>query len=505
MKKRPTGFSERLHHAILRRITRTRSIEWTRRQTRHVLELFRDASKHVPAYQRLLQRIELDPRTIRTVADIAEHVPATSKHSYINAYPRTELLWDTDTKRIATFTATSGSTGKPTYFMRSPTIDYQASVLHEEFFRQSCDTRKPTLVIVCFGMGIWIGGLITYNAFQKIASRGYPISIITPGVNIAESLRALRELAPMYEQVIMCGYPPFVKDILDAAQAEGTDLKSLKLRFVFAAEAFTDTFRMHIAKRTAAHPYQHITNIYGTAELGAMAWETPLAGMLRHLASKNKKIFTALFGTTMRIPTLAQYVPDFCAFTEKNGELFVHADSAMPLVQYALGDKGGVFTSAELQSRLKHIGVDLRAEAKKHGITHITELPFVYVYERTDFVVSLYGLNVFPQPVREVLLTDGFARICTGKCTLETVFDAAHNQQLVVHIELAPRIKKIPPRFERALCNRIAEQLRNKNAEYRELSAHIGERALPRLVFWPNGSEQYFARGIKQKWVVKKT
>jgi phenylacetate-CoA ligase len=59
-------------------------------------------------------------------------------------------------------------------------------------------------VIVGFGMGVWIGGLITYKAFEIAAKRlGHPVSIITPGINKQEIFHALRELAPQFKETII--------------------------------------------------------------------------------------------------------------------------------------------------------------------------------------------------------------------------------------------------------------------------------------------------------------
>lgn len=496
MKKRPTQYTSASLVRIVLRIKRASSEAWQKHQRAVEHALVRDAKKQVPAYSHYAHT------TQTTAGD-----PVTSKKKYVCTYPRTDLLWQGKITTPAVFTATSGSTGEPTYFMRSRNVDEQASIIHELFYTHACNPKEPTLVIVCFGMGIWIGGLITYNAFRLTAERGHPISIITPGVNIKETLRALRELAPMYKQVIMCGYPPFIKDILDTATHEGVNVKKLNLRLLFAAEAFSDRFREYMGRLIGTeHLYRDITNIYGTADIGAMAFETPLAGMVRHLTSKNKKLFTALFGSIARTPTLAQYIPDFCSFTEREGQLYTYGDSAMPLINYELGDRGGVFTFDELCTRAHAVGIDIRAQAKKARILDtVSELPFVYVYERTDFVVTLYGLNVFPEPIRETLLMRSFAKSYTGKCTLETVYDAKNQQKLFVHIECKEGVEPPTPSVAHFLSLQIAKNLREKNAEYNELYNHLGERALPVLQFWPHGSERYFRSDIKQKWVIKNT
>ena len=77
--------------------------------------------------------------------------------------------------------------------------------------------KEPTLVIIGFGMGVWIGGTLTYRAFDIASRRAYPVSVLPAGVNKTEILKALHDLAPSFKQTIIIGYPPFVKDILDEA------------------------------------------------------------------------------------------------------------------------------------------------------------------------------------------------------------------------------------------------------------------------------------------------
>lgn len=243
-------------------------------------------------------------------------------------------------------------------------------------------------------------------------------------------------------------------------------------------------------------------NIYGTADIGTMAFETPISALIRKIAVDKKKVFRALFGETTRTPTFAQFVPSFTSFSERSGELFVHGDSVMPLVNYAVGDRGGVLTFDEVHKRLKKEGIEIKKIAKEYGISDtVREMPFVFVYERIDFSTSLYGLQIYPEPVREAILMRPFSTHCTGKCALEAEFDEEQNQYLRVHVELQGS-EALPAGLTKILIKHIVKQIETKNAEYRELVKHVGVRAHPKITFWPRGDEKYFKQGIKQKWVV---
>ena len=81
--------------------------------------------------------------------------------------------------------STSGSTGEPFYFPRNEQLDWEYSILAEMFLRNSSyNYKEPTLIIVGFGMGVWIRGLLTYKSSEIAFQRWhYPISIITRGIN----------------------------------------------------------------------------------------------------------------------------------------------------------------------------------------------------------------------------------------------------------------------------------------------------------------------------------
>lgn len=469
----------------------------------HLMRLFSKMAATVPAYQRHLQRSGINASDIRSPKDLSK-IPPLTKHNYIRANPYADLFYGGSLASAHIMTSTSGSTGEPSYFARSHAVDEKSAVIHERFFRSSTLAKnKPTLVMVCFGMGVWIGGVITYQAFQILGKKGYPFSIITPGINVSEIIKALRILAPQYPQLILIGYPPFIKDVLDAARDEGVSLADRRVAVICAAEAFTEQFRDYIAKASGVHDtLTDIMNIYGSADLGTMAFETPLSVLIRRLAMTKQALFDAIFNGTSKTPTLAQFVPEYTHFSELQGELLISGDSAMPLLRYAIGDQGGVRSLDSISALFSDHGLDLTAEVKKAGVSRADmSLPFVYVYERSDLSTTLYGLQVFPETVKEVLLQKPFVSQLTGRVALTTKYDDAHDQYLEINVELR-REKAATSALSARLQNAIVRNLTLKNGEFRELFTSLGQKAVPRLHFWPHQDPLYFRRDIKQKWVV---
>jgi len=479
---------------------------WEKKRRARALELFHRAARDVPAYRDFLRENQILPAKVRTWKDF-QLVPPVDKKNYLRQYPFQKLVWPGVPHSHLVWTATSGSTGKPFYFPRNEVLDRQyADTLRLFLDHSSHGAGKPTLVIVGFGMGVWIGGLITYQGYQ-IAARegGYPVSILTPGINKKEIFGALRELAPHFSETILVGYAPFVKDILDSARAEGIDLKKINLRLHFAAEAFTENFRDYLAKvGHIGNVCRDTMNIYGSADIGAMAFETPVAILARRLvnADRSRAAFKAVFGDISKTPTLAQYDPRSIVFEAHEGELLLTGDNVMPLVRYAIGDHGGVMSYPELEQRLATCGINFEHEITVHRLRDCRyELPFVFIYERTDLSTTLYGLQVYPEHVREALIAAPVNRFVTGKFTMKTEFDKHENQYLEINIETLPGAK-IGPTTSAVIVKAVTENLDRVNSEFRELHRFIGDRALPRVVFWPAEDPKYFRPGVKQKWTL---
>lgn len=469
-----------------------------------VLDSFKRMARNVPAYKKFLAAHNVDPSSVCSPKDIAR-IPLMDKSNYLRKYPYAELFWNGTLEVPHTMTATSGSTGDPFYFARSSSVDEQSALIHEQFFlRSSLSKTKPTLVIVCFGMGVWIGGLLTYQAFQLLHKRKYPFSIITPGINKGEILKTLRLLAPQYEQILFAGYPPFIKDIIDEAIEAEIPLTKYRIAVIFAAEAFSEQFREYICKKAGIHNLLTDTmNIYGSADIGSMAFETPLSILVRRLAIKTPALFADIFGDITKTPTLAQFDPSFVAFEEVEGQVVISGNSAMPLVRYALGDQGGVRSFSTIEALALTHGIVLKDEMAAAGISsELSKLPFTFVFERSDLSTTLYGLQIYPETIREVLQREEYAAYITGRFTLLTVFDEKQDQYLEINIELRRDVEATtPPSLD--ISVELLKNLKLKNGEFKELYAFLGSRAEPRLQFLPYEDPRYFRRDAKQKWVVK--
>jgi len=468
------------------------------------LELFQRAAKEVPAYQSFLSGQGINPSEIKDEGSF-QTVPLTSKNGYLVHHKLSDLIWP-DTANPLLFCATSGSTGEPYYFPRDEKLSWQYSFLLEDFMRSSSYGDSSTLVLIGFGMGVWIGGVITLRAFEIASSRlKQPIAILPTGYNKSELYKALRKLSPQYSQTIIVGYPPFVKELVDEAPGEGIDLTSLNVRFLFAAEAFTETFRNYLCEKAGVKdPVRDTLNIYGTADIGAMAYETPLSILIRRLAINDPMLYMDMFGQIEKTPTLSQYNPEFIEFEAVDGEVVLTADGALPLIRYAVGDHGGVLDYGHIKKLMTHYGVNLEAEIAKANIRPFVnkDLPFVYVYERVNLSATIHGINIYPEFIKEALLDESIADSFTERFTMATKTDIHHNQFLSINLELQKNVEPSAHLKKQAL-HAIRDSLLARSSEFLEISKVKNAGSLLKIELWHNGHPRYFAPGTKQKWVEK--
>lgn len=479
---------------------------WLDRGERMALKLFWEMSRRVPAYKDFLKRRKIKADQIKTIQDFKK-LPTLDKDNYLRHYPLPQLCWDGNFKKTDwIIAATSGSTGEPFYFPRTIIQDKQYALLAEMYLLDNFQIhKKSTLYVNAFPLGVWIGGIFTYQAIRLVAERKqYPLSIITPGINKQEIIKSIVKLGPFFDQVIIGSYGPFLKDTLDDGAAQGINWKKYNLKFIFSAEGFTENFRDYCLRLAGcSNPYKDTLNHYGTVDLGTMAHETPLAILTRRLAVKNKKFFQALFGSITKLPTLTQYIPELFFFEENKGRLLCSAYSGLPLVRYDLKDNGGVFKLSQLITCSKTVNLNLKEKIKQACLTKtLWHLPFVYVYERSDFSVSLYAFQIYPETIRKALQKKSFQKLVTGKFTMLVKFDRKQNQFLEINIELKRGVKTTKKLYQQ-IQQQIHYQLIRENSEYRETFKEKGKRILPNLIFWPYENPIYFKPGIKQKWVKK--
>jgi phenylacetate-CoA ligase len=443
-----------------------------------VVALFHDVVASVPAYPKFLGEHGADPASVKTLADF-QNLPMTSKDTYQSRYPLPELCRD---GRIGDMIAvSSGSSGTPTIWPRSTSDELHITSRFEQVFREFGADKKSTLAIVCFPLGTWVGGLFTLACVRHLAAQGFPVTTVAPGNNKAEILRVFPQLAPHFEQVVLLGYPPFVKDVIDS----GTGWTGHDIKMVFAGEVFSEEWRTLVAERAGVRdPVRGMASLYGTADAGVLGNETPQSVSIRRFLAGKPDLARELFGDS-RLPTLVQYDPASRFFEVHNGTLLFSGDNGVPLIRYHIADEGGLIPHQ-----------DMLDFCSRNGFTPADgpPMPFVFVFGRSLFTVSFFGANIYPENVTVGLEQPGISDWVTGKFVLETYEDADRDLKLRITVELAAGRQGDPL----LPAESIRDQLRRLNSEFANYVPP--ERQLPEVVLKPAGDPEYFPIGVKHRY-----
>jgi phenylacetate-CoA ligase len=461
---------------------------------RRVLSLFRDAATRVPAYRHFLAEHGVDPNAVTTLEAFAS-VPATSKADYHQRYPLADLCRDGALDRCDFLAVSSGSTGAPTVWPRFVADEMGTAARFEQVLADGFDlAHHRTLGVVCFALGSWVGGMFTTAACRHVAAKGYPLTLVTPGNNRAEILRTVRTLGPMFDQVVLFGYPPFLKDVVDAGRAEGIDWGDFRARIVTAGEVFSEEWRTLMAERLGApDPLRFSASLYGTADGGVLANETALSIRIRRLLAAHPAAARTLFGQE-RLPTLCQYDPFHRYFEADGDQLLFTGDSGAPLIRYRILDQGGVIPFAAMIEFLRAHDLD---PIEGEGAVPARALPFVYVFGRSGFAVSFYGANVYPENVSVGLEQPEIAPHVTGKFVVEVRRSDDLDAEFEVVVELAHGAAP-PSTLEADVARSVRVHLERLNSEF--LTYAPPERRTPRVRLLPLGDPSYFPIGVKHRY-----
>lgn len=478
---------------------------WIKLNQKFLSDLFDFSSKNIQAYKKLLDQFHIDVTKINIKKEFKK-LPITNKN-YLKKNKFLDLLPMGDAGAIHTFSSTSGSSGEPIFVPRGEIQDSIYRFQAEFFLKNNFDIQnKTSLGIIGFGLGIWIGGIFTYKTFNQISIAGGHLALAPVGPNKEIFLNVLRKLGQSFNQVIIMGYPPFVKDLVDEGRARGIKWKKYNIKILTAAEAFPEDLRSYLAKVCSiSNPQKNIINIYGSVELGTMAFESELSNVIRKIVCKNKRLAIELFGTYDRIPTLAQYFPNLIHFESYQNRLLASGNgSSFHLIRYDFPDEGGVIDYQDMMDKI----ISFRAEPSlsRHVFqSKIIKLPFVYIFDRANNSISLFGINIPSEYVKLAFFNQKIFRHVTGKFSLKVIRDKNLNQKLIIFIELRKKLVN-KKNLSRDIQIVIIETLKKKSTEFQHLynsgkDYRLRLRPIVRLLNFQD--PEFFPAGVKHKWVIK--
>ncbi len=316
------------------------------------------AYERVPHYRRAFDAAGVHPKDVRSLADLAQF-PFTTKVDLRDNYPfgmfavpRTEVV------RIH---ASSGTTGKPTVVgYTAKDIDTWATVMARSI--RAAGGRRGDIIHVAYGYGLFTGGLGAHYGAEKLGATVIPMS----GGMTERQVQLITDFRP---DIIMVT-PSYMLAIAEEMERQGIDPRGTSLRIgIFGAEPWTPAMRVAIEAKLDLDAI----DIYGLSEIigpgvaqecietkdGLTVWEDhfypeiidPETGRVLPEGEKGELVFTSL------------------------------TKEALPMIRYRTRD---------LTRLLPPTARSMRRMEKITG--------------RSDDMLIIRGVNVFPTQVEELIL-----------------------------------------------------------------------------------------------------
>ena len=171
-----------------------------------------------------------------------------------------------------------------------------------------------------------------------------------------------------------------------------------------------------------------------------------------------------------------------------------------PRIAYNIHDEGGVSTYAEMTTRFRSAGLDLR-HFERLTDNKSFRLPFLWIYGRKDSTISFMGCNIYPEDIEQCLYDDPeLAKVSQSFCLSLREGDGGAVRPCFSFELLTKVTDDLQLRFEQHMTSR----LRALNADFREAMQEYEEAVTPLIELFSVG-EGPFARDsakIKQTRMV---
>ncbi len=439
------------------------------------------AMRMVPAYKKFVDSFETDS------------IPETDKESYIKVYSMEQRCVGSKLPiNKVMIDESSGSTGTPYNWIRSQ-AELRKSHGSISYFSRYCFNNDFDIIINAFSMGSWATGI---NMGKALERNGI---VKNTGPDIEKIIKTLEFFGTGYKYLIL-GYPPFIKQIVDITKNSGFSLQSYNLMALVGGEGMSEGLRDYLLPH-----FQEVYSGYGATDIEiGLAGETPLSVAIRRLARENDDFRYGVFGNDSRLPMIFQYNP-FEHYIEVNdkGELVftINRGSVIsPRIRYNIHDQGGVANYNQMKKRLLKFGMDIKTLESKSKF-HL-RLPFMWVYGRRDFTISIMGANIYPEDIEQCIYADAeLSKITRSFCQC-----IAEKEDKKVRPAFYFEINVVPSKdLELKFQTSITTNLRKINLDYREAWNEYSETLQPEIHLYQVGEGPFkMEHGqIKQRRMLK--
>ncbi len=316
---------------------------------------------NVPFYRKKFEENGITPNDIQSLDDL-KRIPFTTKEDLRDNYPFGMFAVPMD--NVVRIHASSGTTGQPTvvgYTARD--INTWAELMARSLAAGGA-TRKD-IIHNAYGYGLFTGGLGIHYGAEKLGASVIPVS----GGNTKRQIIIMKDFGP----TILTATPSYALHLSEVAEGMGISFADLKFKFgIFGAEPWSESMREEIEAKL----YLTAVDIYGLSEVIG-----PGVSIECHEAKSGLHIFEDHFIPEVIDPATGEPLP----YGELGELVFTSiTKEAFPVIRYRTRD----ITS-------------LNPEPCICGRTHIR---MNKVSGRTDDMLIIRGVNVFPSQIESVLM-----------------------------------------------------------------------------------------------------
>ena len=316
---------------------------------------------NVPHYKKSWDEAGVHPDDIRELSDLAK-LPFTDKLTLRDNYPFG--LFAVPREQVVRIHASSGTTGKPTVvgYTRED-IEMWAGVMARSI--RAAGGRPGDVLHVAYGYGLFTGGLGAHYGAEKLGCTVVPIS----GGMTERQVQLIQDFGCK----IMMVTPSYFLSVLDEFERQGIDPASTTLKIgIFGAEPWTPAMRTEIESRC----HMDAVDIYGLSEVVGPGVSCESAETKDGLHIWEDHFFPEIID-----PLTGEVLPD-----GEQGELVFTSltKQAFPVIRYRTKDLTRLLPGTAFPT--------MRRMEKVTG--------------RTDDMMIIRGVNVFPTQIEEIILAE---------------------------------------------------------------------------------------------------
>ena len=334
-------------------------------QNERLIKTIKHVYDNVEMYRNRMDEAGIKPEDIKSVDDLKK-LPFTTKQDLRDYYPYG--LFATPLKDVVRLHASSGTTGKQIVVGYTKNdLDVWNDIAARQLYAVGADEND--FIHVAYGYGLFTGGFGLHGGAGKIGATAIPVS----SGNTDRQITILED----FGSTVLCCTPSYAMYIAEQVKAKGIDPKTLPLKAgIFGAEPWTEEMRRQIEEMLDIKAY----DVYGLTEIMGPCVSYECSAQTGMHVNEDHFIIEAIDPETEEV--LPYGVPGELVFTCISKE-------CCPFIRY----------------RTRDIGV-LTVEPCSCGRTFVK---MTKPKGRTDDMLIIRGVNVFPSQIETVLLRMGYS------------------------------------------------------------------------------------------------